>query len=230
MAKSRKKECFVQELRSSAAFHIQAKNTTQQYLMDCINDKTMTVVIGPAGTGKTFCTGMKAAQLFLKGDYENIVLSRPNISTGKSLGAFPGTVQDKMEPWLKPISTVLQEGFGKGKYEYLVQKEQIQIQPIETIRGQSFNNSIIIMDESQNLTLEEIKAVTTRVGEGSKLILMGDPNQNDLTKGKECDLIRFVELCHRHNIDAPIVKFGLDDIVRSDIVAQLCKMFYNEKL
>lgn len=230
MAKSKRKETFVHQINSSAAFHIQPKNETQQYLLNCINNSVMTVVTGPAGTGKTFCTGMKAAQLFLKGGYTKIVLSRPNIATGKSLGYFPGSVAEKMEPWLKPIMNVLSDGFGKGKYSYMLEKEQIEIQPIETIRGQSFEDSIIIIDEAQNLTLEEIKAVTTRIGENSKLILMGDPKQNDLSKGRECDLIKFVDLCRRYEIDAPIVTFGLKDIVRSDIVAQLCKMFYKEEL
>ena len=216
----------MEELNSSAAFHIQPKNFTQQYLLDCIDESVITVCIGPAGTGKTYCTGMKIAQLFLKGKYDNIVLSRPNIATGKSLGYFPGTVDEKMEPWLKPIMNVLEIGFGKGKYSYLVEKKQVQIQPIETIRGQSFMNSLIIMDESQNLTIDELKAVTTRVGENSKLILLGDPAQSDYKKGD--DLNRFADLCNQHNIHIPIVKFGLKDIVRSDIVADLCKMFYKE--
>ena len=228
MARAKKKDTFVHEMQSSAAFHIQPKNETQQFLLDCIAKSVMTVCVGPAGTGKTFCTGMKAAQLFLKEGYTSIILSRPNIATGKSLGYFPGTVQEKMEPWLQPIMNVLKEGLGSGKDTYLTEKNQIQIQPIETIRGQSFKDSIIIIDEAQNLTIEEIKAVTTRVGEGSKLILMGDPAQSDVKKGD--DLNRFVDLCYRNDIDMPIVRFGLKDIVRSDIVAQLCKMFYKEKI
>ena len=228
MAKRQKKESFVNEVQSSAAFHIQPKNSTQQYLLDCIRDNTMTVVVGPAGTGKTFCTGMKVAQLFLKGGFEKIILSRPNIATGKSLGYFPGTVEEKMEPWLKPIMTVLEEGFGKGRYGYLHDKGAIQIQPIETIRGQSFLDSLIIVDEAQNLSMAELKAITTRVGENSKLILLGDPAQSDMNKGD--DLNRFVDLCHSHNIAIPIIRFGLKDIVRSDIVAELCKMFFKEKI
>jgi len=226
MSKSRKKESFVREMESSSAFHIQPKNATQQYLLESINNNVMTIAIGPAGTGKTFCTGMKAAQLFLKGGYEHIVLSRPNIATGKSLGHFPGTVEEKMAPWLAPIMNVLKEGFGAGRYTYMTEKKVIQIQPIETVRGQSFKDSIIIIDEAQNLTMSEIAAVTTRPGENSKLILMGDPKQNDLKEG--CDLLRFADMCRKHNIEAPVIQFGLKDIVRSDIVSQLCKMFHIE--
>lgn len=228
MAKQKKKESFINELKSSPAFHIQPKNATQQFLLDSINNNTITTVIGPAGTGKTFITGMKVAQLFLKGGYDNIVISRPNISTGQSLGYFPGTVEEKMEPWLRPIMNVLEDGFGKGRYNYMSEKGIIQIQPLETIRGMSYMNSLIIVDESQNLNMEEIKAVTTRVGENSKLILTGDPNQSDIRNGN--DLLKFCKLCEKNGISVPVVQFGLEDIVRSDIVAELCKMFYTEKM
>lgn len=226
--KKDKKETFLQEIKASAAFHIQPKNTTQQYLLDCIDNNTMTVCTGPAGTGKTYCTGMKAAQLYLKGGFENIIITRANVPTGRSLGYFPGTVEEKMEPWLRPITNVLKEGLGKGRYEYMVQKEKIVVQPVETIRGNSFDNSIIIVDEAQNLCLEEIKAITTRIGEWSKLILLGDPAQSDVNNGD--DLLDFVSMCNHHNIDVPCVNFTVNDIVRSDIVAQLVKMFVKENI
>lgn len=225
---AKKKEAFVSEMRAASAFHIQPKTKTQSYLLQSIEQNTMVVCIGPAGTGKTFCSGMKAAQLFLKGGYDKIVLTRPNIATGKSLGYFPGTVEEKMEPWLKPLLEVLKDGFGKGRFDCMVQRGQIEIQPLETIRGRSFEDSIVLIDESQNLSLSELKAITTRIGEGSKLILLGDPKQSDLDKGN--DLMRFVDMCKKHNIDCPIVQFSVDDIVRSNIVMQLVKMFVREDI
>jgi phosphate starvation-inducible PhoH-like protein len=225
---AKKKEAFVTEVRAAYAFHIQPKTKTQNYLLQSIENNTMVVCIGPAGTGKTFCSGMKAAQLFMKGGYDKIVLTRPNIATGKSLGYFPGTVEEKMEPWLKPLLEVLKDGFGKGRFDCMVQKGQIEIQPLETIRGRSFEDSIVLIDESQNLSLEELKAITTRIGEGSKLVLLGDPKQSDLNKGN--DLLRFVKMCEAHGIDCPIVQFTVDDIVRSDIVMQLVKMFVKEDI
>lgn len=227
-ARTKKKESFMNEVKASSAFHIQPKNETQNYLLECIEHNVMTICIGPAGTGKTFCSGMKTAQLFLKGGYDKIVLTRPNISTGKSLGYFPGSVNEKMEPWLKPLMEVLSEGLGKGRYEYLLRQGQIEIQPIETVRGRSFENSLILVDESQNLCMAEIKALTTRIGENSKLILLGDPAQSDVHNGN--DLLDFVDMCHHHDVEAPIVKFSIKDIVRSDIVAQLVKMFYKENI
>lgn len=225
MSKSRRKNpSQVSEIQSSAAFHVQAMNHKQQALLDAINDSTMCVAIGTAGTGKTYCSATKAAQLFLKGGYEKIVLTRPNISTGKSVGFFPGTVEEKLSVWLQPLLTVLKEAFGKGRYEYLLSKGAIQIQPLETIRGQSFNDALILIDECQNMDMSEIEAVTTRIGHNSKMILMGDPRQSDVKNGMAIE--RFVEMCDRYNIEVPVIRFGLEDVVRSDIVGKLVKAFY----
>ena len=195
-------------------------------MLKAIDFNVLTVVIGPAGTGKTYCTGMKVAQLFSTGRYSRIVLTRANVPTGKSLGFFPGTVAEKMEPWLAPITNVLKDGLGKGQYEYLERKGKIVVQPIETIRGNSYEDALVIVDEAQNLSMEEIKAITTRIGENSKMILTGDPAQSDVKNGT--DLNRFCELCNSNSIDVGYIEFGIDDIVRSDIVGQLVRMFYNK--
>lgn len=212
----------------SGGIHIEPKTPTQNYLLESIQRNTMTVTIGPAGVGKTYCVAMKAAQMFLRGEVRTIVLTRPNVSTGRSLGFFPGTIQEKMQPWLAPALKTLEEALGKGRYQYALEKGQIQLQPIETIRGQSFERAFVIVDESQNLNMEEIKAVTTRLGDDSKLVLMGDPHQSDVSHGQ--DLLRFANLCVLNGIDIPVVRFNVDDIVRSDIVAQLVKMFLKEEI
>ena len=224
----RKKDSFINELQSAASFHIQPKNPTQQYLLECIENSSITVAIGPAGTGKTYCTGMKISQLFLRGDYNRIVLSRANVPTGRTLGFFPGSVQQKMRPWLMPMTDVLKQGLGKGRFEFMEQKNEIEVQPIETIRGRSYDNSLIMVDEAQNLSIEEIKAITTRLGENSKLILSGDPAQSDVERGN--NLLYFANMCQKYEIDIPVVRFTVNDIVRSDIVTRLVKMFDRESL
>jgi phosphate starvation-inducible PhoH-like protein len=218
----------VKVMRTPKPFHVQPKNLKQQWLLDSIRDFPITVTIGCAGTGKTYCSSSMVASMVLTGKYDKIILTRANVATGKSLGHFPGTVQEKMAPWLLPITSVLEGCFGKGFYGYLVSKETIEIQPLETIRGRSYENSLVIVDEAQNLTMDEIKAITTRLGENSKMVLCGDPDQNDL--GKESALKRFAEICKKHDIDIPIIEFGVDDIVRSDIVARIVRMLMKEKL
>lgn len=226
MARTKKKPSAVSEIQSSGAFHIQPMNEKQSALLDAIHKNTMTVAIGTAGTGKTYCSASKVAQLFLRGGYDKIVLTRPNVSTGRSVGFFPGTVEEKLSVWLQPLLTVLKEAFGAGRYQYFMEKGIIQIQPLETVRGQSFNDALILIDECQNLEWGEIEALTTRIGENSKMVLMGDPRQSDVKNGMAIE--RFIKMAHSYKIDVPVIRFGLDDVVRSDIVAQLVKAFYYE--
>ena len=215
------------EQKPLTGFHIQPKNQKQDMLLSSIRRYDITVAIGPAGTGKTYCGAMQAANLFLKGGYDTIVLTRANIPTGKSLGFFPGTVEEKLAPWLAPITSVLKKGFGESHYNNLLHSRKILLQPLEVIRGMSFEKSIIMVDEAQNLDFEEIKAITTRIGEGSKMVLMGDQSQSDVQNGKS--LMRFVNMCRKHEIDIPVIEFDVDDIVRSDIVGRLVRMYMSEK-
>jgi phosphate starvation-inducible PhoH-like protein len=212
------------------SFNVLPKNDKQDYLIRAIKSAPITVTMGCAGTGKTYCSAGTVAQLFANGKngYEKIVLTRANVPTGKSLGHFPGTIEEKMTPWLMPMLEVLKKAFGKGKFEYMLSKGQIEIQPIETIRGRSYENSLVLVDEAQNLCMDELKAITTRIGENTKLVLMGDPAQSDVDNGK--DLVRFCRKVNNAGIDLPVVQFGVNDIVRSDIVADLVKMFIEERL
>lgn len=217
-----------QQTRKVNSFHIQPKNETQDLLLKSIDKFSIIVAMGPAGTGKSYCSASKLAQLYASGKYDYIVLSRANVPTGRTLGAFPGTVEEKLAPWLLPITSVLEKQFGSTKYEYLLAKKTIQMQPLETIRGRSFENSLVMVDEAQNLTFEEIKAITTRLGEGSKMVLSGDASQSDVSDGN--GILRFTKLCQKHNINIPVVQFTSADIVRSDIVGELVRMFEHERV
>jgi phosphate starvation-inducible PhoH-like protein len=219
---------FRETFENRSHFNILPKNEKQDILIRSIKCAPITVTIGCAGTGKTYCSAGTVAQLFLKGGYKKIVLTRANVPTGKSLGHFPGNIKEKMTPWLLPMMEVLRKALGSGKMEYMLAKEQIEIQPIETIRGRSYENALVLVDESQNLNMDELKAITTRIGENTKLVLMGDPTQSDVKYGK--DLMTFCWLCRKHGLDVPVIEFGVQDIVRSDIVADLVKMFIEEKV
>jgi phosphate starvation-inducible PhoH-like protein len=227
MSKRRPKK-LNENTTQSFGFNVIPKNQKQDTLINAIKQKSIVVTIGCAGTGKTYCSAGTAAQLFLKGKHNKIVLTRANVPTGKSLGHFPGDIKEKMTPWLMPMLEVLRKALGQNKYEYMLNKGQIEIQPIETIRGRSYENSIVLVDEAQNLSMDELKAISTRIGENTKLVLMGDPAQSDVNKGR--DLVLFCEKVNKANIDIPIITFGVNDIVRSDIVADLVKLFIEEKL
>lgn len=218
---------FQQERRERPAYKFQAKTPRQEELVENLFRYSLVLALGPAGTGKTYVSGMVAARALLDGSHNKIILSRPNVPTGRTLGHFPGNIAEKMSPWLAPMMNVLRQALGSEDYEARFGKS-IQIQPLETIRGCSFDDAFILIDESQNLTLEEIKALTTRIGENSTLVLMGDPNQSDVTNGN--DLLRFADLCNRSGIEVPVTLFGISDIVRSDIVGKLVRMFYEQDL
>lgn len=209
-------------------FHVIPKNEKQDSLIKAIKMNPITVTIGCAGTGKTYCSTGTIAQLHMQGKYKKIVITRANVPTGKTLGHFPGSIQEKMTPWLLPMLEVLEKAFGKEKYQYMMNKGEIEIQPIETIRGRSYENALVLVDEAQNLSIDELKAITTRLGENSKLVLMGDPAQSDVKDGK--DLLKFCTVVRKAGIQLPIIEFSVDDIVRSDIVADLVRVFIKENI
>ncbi len=193
-------------------------NQGQSEYMVSLKECTCTIVLGVAGTGKTFLAASIAAQELSNRNIGTIVISRPNVPTGKSLGAFPGTVEEKMAPWLMSITNTLKRQLGAAFYELAVKRGQIQIQPIETIRGQSFDDAILLFDESQQLEIDEVKAIVTRIGKNSRLVLMGDITQRDNT-GKGLEYI--IGLAERHDLPVDVHEFTSDDIVRSET----CKMF-----
>ena len=197
---------------------IEALNDKQyDYLLSLYGDPCV-ICTGAAGTGKTFLAASVAAKDLAEKRIKRIILSRANVATGKSLGAFPGTVEEKMAPWLMPITDVLKKQLGVGFYEHAVKTGAITIQPLETIRGRSFDDAIVLMDEAQQLTIDELKAVTTRIGENSKLYLMGDRAQRDV----HSDGLKWLgDLVEKHDLPVAMHTFDSNDIVRSG----LCKMF-----
>ena len=205
------------------------KTQQQAELYHQLDQNDIMVVLGPAGTGKTYTCCVKAAQWLVQGKIRSIVLARANVSTGKSLGALPGDLEEKIAPWTMPMTDVLRWTLGGGLYEYSVNKGRIQTQALETIRGRSFDDSFILVDECQQLTLDEIKAIVTRIGEDSVLCLMGDPKQTDLKS--QSGITTFLGLINKHKpTRVHATEFGIDDIVRSNACARMVKMFYKEGL
>tara|TARA_R110002020_G_scaffold395872_1_gene605913 strand:+ start:1814 stop:2539 length:726 start_codon:yes stop_codon:yes gene_type:complete len=196
----------------------------RDYLISLYGDPCV-VCTGSAGTGKTYLAASVAAKDLAEKRIKRIIISRANVPTGKSLGAFPGTVEEKMAPWLMPITDVLRKQLGNGFYEHAVKTGAITIQPLETIRGRSFDDAVVLMDESQQLTIEELKAVTTRIGENAKLFLMGDRAQRDV---KSDGLLWLTALVGKHELPVSIHEFTSDDIVRSGLCKQFVQAFEKE--
>lgn len=205
------------------------KTQVQSELFHDLDHNNLIVALGPAGTGKTYTCCTKAAIWLSRGSIHKIVLARANVSTGKSLGAIPGTLEEKLEPWMLPMTDILRQQLQDGFYEYCERKRKIETVSLETIRGRSFDNAMILVDEAQQLTIDELKAITTRVGENSVLVLMGDPKQSDIAN--KSGLVKFVDLVSKYNPEhCSIIEFEMEDIVRSNICAQMVKMFYSAGL
>lgn len=168
-----------------------------------------------------------AADWFAEGTISKIVLCRPMVSVGKTMGYLPGDQDEKMQPWMIPLIEPLQQRLGKGFVEYALKSGKIEVAPIETMRGRTFKDAFVIVDEAQNLTLHELKMLVTRVGENTQLVIDGDIAQTDLNNS---GLAYLIQLSKRYNIDCVAVTLGLEDIVRSGIVRQWLTAFHEEGL
>jgi len=186
------------------------------------------VVLGPAGTGKTYLAGTWGADLLRQRKVSKILITRPNVPGGRSLGFFPGTLEEKIAPWVVPLVDVLSKRMGAGAYDVALKNGDIQIVPFEVMRGRTFENSFVILDEAQNTTPEEIKMFLTRIGQDSQVVINGDIQQSDLKASS--GLSKVINMIKRQLLPIPIIEFTEDDIVRSDICAMWIKAFNREGL
>lgn len=163
--------------------------------------------------------------MFVNEFVDGIVLTRANITVGRTVGFLPGSANDKMEPLLMPMLDALKRHLTSGKVKYMIDKQQIEMLPFEYVRGRSFIDKVVIVDEAQNLTPEDMIAIVTRY-ESGRIVLLGDPFQNDL-KG-DCGLNWLDSFNRRNDMAMPITIFGIDDIVRSSFVKKFITLLYAE--
>ncbi|MFD2248943.1 phosphate starvation-inducible PhoH-like protein [Pseudochelatococcus lubricantis] len=179
----------------------------------------ITFGIGPAGTGKSYVAVSDAADALKRGDIERIVITRPITTVGNSLGYFPGGVDEKIAPYIAPIREILDESFGVSFVTSLIKSGKIVAAPVELMRGATFRNAWVIVDEAQNLTFHQLKTILTRAGEGAKTIIDGDPGQIDVPAWKS-GLMEAVD--RLMGVDGVrIVHFDRSDIVRSSLVRRV---------
>lgn len=204
------------------------KTSKQGDLIEALRSSSQVFILGPAGTGKTYVTATYAADMYITKQIDKIVITRPHVAVGKDLGFLPGTLEEKTYPWALPVLDVLTKHLGKGSVDTAIKNGNIEMAPLALMRGRSFDDSFIIVDETQNITTHELKMLLTRVGENSKIVLNGDVQQSDL---KEADgLSKIIHLAKKHMLPVPIIEFGIDDIIRSDICAEWVKIFMKEGL
>ena len=206
---------------------IQARNANQKlYLSKLYAEQTSIVLaIGPAGTGKTMLAVQHGIKMFQEGKVDRIVVTRPAVSVDEDLGFLPGTLNEKMAPWTRPIFDVLGEYYQQKEIAHMLEEGTIEISPLAYMRGRTFKNAYIVADEMQNATVNQMKMLLTRLGEGSKMVVTGDLAQAD--RVSDNGLINFCNLLSEkqglHHID--IVRFDAKDIERHNAVKEVLAVY-----
>ncbi len=199
---------------------IKPRTVGQRNYVDAIRKNTVILGVGPAGTGKTFLAVAMAVDALRKKEVNRIILTRPAVEAGEKLGFLPGDLQNKIDPYLRPLNDALFEMLGPENYARHLERNSIEIAPLAYMRGRTLDDSFIILDEAQNTTPEQMKMFLTRLGNNSKAVVTGDPSQTDLPFGKKSGLAIAVRILK--NIEGIAVHhFNERDVVRHRLVQKI---------
>jgi len=199
--------------------NVRAMSPAQQQFMDAIDAHSVVLALGPAGTGKTYLAIAKAVEALEAGKVQRIVLSRPAVEAGESLGFLPGDLTEKLAPYLRPLYDALTERLGTKRLKQMLADGIIEIAPVAYMRGRTLSECFVVIDEAQNCTYTQIKMLLTRLGWRSTMVLTGDPDQTDLLPGIS-GLAEISEKLERLP-DIPVVRLQEADIVRHPLVASM---------
>ncbi|WP_129044979.1 PhoH family protein [Companilactobacillus metriopterae] len=215
-------------IRDFAGRPIRVRNFGQRQYINAINHNDITFGIGPAGTGKTYLAVVMAVSALKAGKVKRIVLTRPAVEAGESLGFLPGDLKEKVDPYLRPIYDALYAILGKEHTERLMERGVIEIAPLAYMRGRTLDESFVILDEAQNTTREQMKMFLTRLGFGSTMIVNGDISQIDLPRNAKSGLVQ-VRSILKNLPHIKFVEFTSSDVVRHPVVAEIIDAYEEEE-
>ncbi len=204
--------------------YITPKTPGQRELIHAIRENDIALVVGPAGTGKTYLAVALAVEGFLKREFQRIILARPAVEAGEKLGFLPGDISEKINPYLMPLYDALYDMVEFNQVQQMIREGYIEIAPLAYMRGRTLNDSFIILDEGQNTTPEQMKMFLTRLGFRSKMVVTGDITQVDLPKGSQSGLVEAHQILN--GIDGiRIIKFSERDVVRHELVKKIVRAY-----
>ena len=203
---------------------VYAKTLKQVEYIKCIEKKDLIFSIGSAGSGKTYLAVVYAVMLLKKGAIQKIILTRPAVEAGESLGFLPGDLKEKVDPYLRPLYDALYDMLGVEATNTLIEKQVLEIAPLAYMRGRTLENAIIILDEAQNATVEQLKMFLTRLGFNSKMIVTGDCSQVDLPQSKRSGLKIAADIL-KDLREVGVIEFETFDVVRHPLVGKIIEKF-----
>jgi phosphate starvation-inducible PhoH-like protein len=208
------------DIISNRGKKIRAKTLNQKRYVDAIDDHTIVFGLGPAGTGKTYLAVAKAVQALQNKEITRIILTRPAVEAGEKLGFLPGTLSEKIDPYLRPLYDALHDMIEPEKIPQLMTSGTIEVAPLAYMRGRTLNDAFIILDEAQNTTPEQMKMFLTRLGFGSTMVVTGDTTQVDLPGGIRSGLAVVQEILQEVD-DVAFCKLTSHDVVRHRLVGRI---------
>ena len=203
---------------------VKPKTLGQKKYIEAIRNNTIVLGIGPAGTGKTYLAVAMAVTAFRAKEVNRIILTRPAVEAGEKLGFLPGDLQQKVDPYLRPLYDALFDMLGAENFQKNQERGNIEVAPLAYMRGRTLDDSFIILDEAQNTTPEQMKMFLTRLGMNSKIVVTGDITQIDLPDGKRSGLIEAVKILKNID-DISVVRFNEKDVVRHKLVQDIIKAY-----
>ena len=203
---------------------VKPKTLGQKKYVEAIKENTVTIGVGPAGTGKTYLAVAMAVTAFRAKEINRIILTRPAVEAGEKLGFLPGDLQQKVDPYLRPLYDALFDMLGADNFQKQQERGSIEVAPLAYMRGRTLDDSFIILDEAQNTTAEQMKMFLTRLGFNSKMVVTGDITQIDLPDGKRSGLVDAIKVL-KNVEDIETVRFNEKDVVRHKLVQDIIKAY-----